>query len=307
MIGLLILLATGLLVLWVGTTLYVFWRLRHPPRWRRAMAITQGIPVELGDYGLHGDGVVFRFARGTETPGWIIKGGRPDRPAVVITHGFGDSRFGSMMFSMVYAPHASAVVVYDLAAHGDSTDHKLGFALRETDDLAEIIAQLPDEVKQRGLVLAGYSMGGTVSVRASLLPSVRGWVRGLVLDGPYCLWWQPMYGMLQVMGYPANSIVFLARVLRPLLCPGVTEIDNARDVARLDVPVLVMHGDDDGVCPVEAGRELAEAAKYGRLEVFEGGGHLDLAAVNPERYHAVLESFFMSFDEESAVAVRVAD
>jgi pimeloyl-ACP methyl ester carboxylesterase len=307
MMGLLTLLGVALGMLWLGTTLYVFWRLRHPPRWRRAMALAQDLPVEPEDYGLEGEAVVFRFGRGTQTPGWILKGSCPDRPAVVITHGFGDSRFGSMAFATMYVAHASAVVVYDLAAHGDSTDHRLGFALREAADLGEIVGQLPESVKARGLVLAGFSMGGTVSMRASLRSEVRGWVRGLILDGPYRLWWHPVDGMLRVMGYPAGAIVFLARVLRPVFCPGVTDIDNARDAARLDVPVLVMHGSEDGVCPLSAAQEVASSAKRGRLEVFEGGGHLDLAAVDARRYDEVLEQYFMTLDEESAIATGVPD
>ena len=42
-------------------------------------------------------------------------------------------------------------------------------------------------------------------------------------------------------------------------------------------PLLVVHGDEDGVIPIASGRALFEAANEPkRFEVIEGGGHTDL-------------------------------
>lgn len=50
--------------------------------------------------------------------------------------------------------------------------------------------------------------------------------------------------------------------------------DFTEDLAKIDVPTLVIHGDDDKIVPFEAtGRRAAALIAGSRLEVIEGGSH----------------------------------
>ena len=63
------------------------------------------------------------------------------------------------------------------------------------------------------------------------------------------------------------------------------------DVLRsLDVPVLVCVGTEDELTSVEEARALAAEAVRGRLEVFEGAGHI-LSLDQPKRFRRVLDEF----------------
>ncbi|MFC7212864.1 alpha/beta fold hydrolase [Saliphagus sp. GCM10025334] len=55
---------------------------------------------------------------------------------------------------------------------------------------------------------------------------------------------------------------------------GVAEFDVADEVSALDVPVVILHGSDDRVVPVENGRLLENLIPHARLEVCDGGHHL---------------------------------
>ena len=55
-------------------------------------------------------------------------------------------------------------------------------------------------------------------------------------------------------------------------------------------PLLVCVGDEDEIMSVDEGRQIADAALVGRLEVFEGAGHF-LTLDQPDRFNAVLEDF----------------
>ena len=55
---------------------------------------------------------------------------------------------------------------------------------------------------------------------------------------------------------------------------AVVGFDAESRVRGIRVPVLVLHGSDDRVVPVERGRELAAAIPGARLEVLAGSGHL---------------------------------
>ena len=50
--------------------------------------------------------------------------------------------------------------------------------------------------------------------------------------------------------------------------------DFRKDLARIDVPVLVVHGDADRICPLPiTGKRTHEAVKGSKLVVIEGGPH----------------------------------
>ena len=53
--------------------------------------------------------------------------------------------------------------------------------------------------------------------------------------------------------------------------------DNERNIRSVTAPVLILHGEQDGVIPVEMGRRVFHAANEPkRIEVFPQGTHDDL-------------------------------
>lgn len=54
------------------------------------------------------------------------------------------------------------------------------------------------------------------------------------------------------------------------------EFDRAEQAKGVTVPMLVLHGSGDLVCPLADGEAIAAACPNGRLVVIEGGGHVDL-------------------------------
>lgn len=69
-------------------------------------------------------------------------------------------------------------------------------------------------------------------------------------------------------------------------------LDIVDQLARIDVPTLVVVGERDPVTPVAASREIAEALPdgLGRLEILQGAGHFPWLDV-PETYWALLGAF----------------
>jgi non-heme chloroperoxidase len=70
-----------------------------------------------------------------------------------------------------------------------------------------------------------------------------------------------------------------------------SEVDYTDDLRAIDVPTLVIHGDDDQIVPIDAaGRRSAEIVKDATLKVYKGGPH-GLAQTEPERFNADVEAF----------------
>ncbi len=68
--------------------------------------------------------------------------------------------------------------------------------------------------------------------------------------------------------------------------------DSIGKIARLDMPVLILHGTDDRVVPVEMGRRLYEKAPSPKeLKLILGGEHNNSARVGGEEYLMTVRKF----------------
>ncbi len=116
-------------------------------------------------------------------------------------------------------------------------------------------ALLREGVAPRSIVAFGESLGSGIAVRLAAERKVA----GIVLDAPY------------------TSIVELAAATYPFLPVRALLIDRyetTKYIARVKVPLLILHGELDRVVPVAMGRELARLANEPkRLVTFPDGGH----------------------------------
>jgi uncharacterized protein len=113
-------------------------------------------------------------------------------------------------------------------------------------------------VAPQSIILYGESLGTGVAARIAVeRPS-----GGLVLEAPY------------------TSIVKVAAKAYPYLMVGTLLSDRYETdkvIKQVRVPVLILHGERDGVIPVAMGRELARLANEPKqLATFPSAGHSDV-------------------------------
>ena len=85
------------------------------------------------------------------------------------------------------------------------------------------------------------------------------------------------------------------------------ELDYTEDARGIDVPTLVIHGDDDQIVPIDAGgRRAAEIIPGARLIVYPGGCH-GVALVEPDRVNADLLAFLNEPVSAASPAQKVAE
>ena len=71
-----------------------------------------------------------------------------------------------------------------------------------------------------------------------------------------------------------------------------SETDFTEDLKKIDIPVLVMHGDDDQIVPIgAAGLKSSKILKHATLKVYPGFPH-GMATTHPDQINADLLSFF---------------
>lgn len=291
MLGLLSLLGIGLAIVFFEGVRRTRRVLIAPPRRTYSWALARG---RAGDPGELVNARPFRswtFAsRGLTFPVWEIDGEDASGPVVVITHGWGDSRVTMLTRVEAFAPAASRIILWDLAGHGEAPGLST-LGVRESEDLEALLAALP---RGAPVVLYGFSLGAGVSLRAAAErggvgggggaggEGGEGTIAGVVAEAPYRLASTPARNVLRQAGMPYRwnlppAVWLIGRGLRGADKGGLTDpiFDRQAIAARLTVPLMVLHGDADAVCPLEDGAAIAHAGR-GELVVIPGGDHLSL-------------------------------
>jgi uncharacterized protein len=279
--GLLILLALGLFLLWAGIVGYTLWLLTHPPRRTYASAVARGRPGDPGELEgepRHWETWTFR-TRGHDVGVWDIRGGNAAGPVIVMVHGWGDSRIGALARVPYLAPLASRLVLWDLPGQGESPGMcRLGTA--EVDDLLALLGELGVDVLP---VVYGWSLGAGVALAAAARQPER--ISAVVAESPYRFAGTPARNVLEARGLPWRMTLPVAIAILNLRFRGGLsrrDFDRARQAAEARCPILVVHGDCDEVSPIADGRAIAAAAAArGRMAAIACGRHNDLWT-NPE-------------------------
>lgn len=124
------------------------------------------------------------------------------------------------------------------------------------------------------VVAVGSSAGGAVALEVA--------ARGAPVDAVACLAAPAEWG-----AFAAGSADGIARITEDAGMPVAPEahvspeqwagefdrVTAERSIARVDVPVVIVHGTDDDVVPVEHARRLAAAHPGAELEVLPGAPH----------------------------------
>ena len=134
----------------------------------------------------------------------------------------------------------------------------------------------------RGLLLAGSRAGADSWERRRQRDEVIDALREHGVEGWYEESGNPAPRDV-VLAQPADDLVNAMEVLRDR--PGASDV-----IALFHGPFLLAVGSRDELLSVDEAKRIVELAPDGRLEVFEGAGHL-LSLEQPERFNDVLLEF----------------
>ena len=289
--GLVILFGAALCVIWFTGAWMLVHSMMHPSRKTFGVVVARGGVTEPSELKLLAEEVIFTFTDECTSPGWIIEGAKLDGPTLVLTHGWTNSRYGSLYKAARMAQWASRVVVYDMRGHGENTAKVCTVGQHEPGDLCCImdqVQQTPDET----FILVGSSMGAGITLHAAINDQPHhNRVIGVILDGPYRYAMQPVASHLRLKRIPPEPFCMLANAMLRIMFWNFTKYDRAIQASQLKCPLLVLHGSDDPICPSSAGRSIAEAATNGTYIEIAGGEYGGLPLVDEVAYHDAIEQF----------------
>ncbi len=185
-----------------------------------------------------------------------------------------------------YLPQASPlgfnVFIFDYRGYGQSE----GSARRRADLIADTHAALDalllrDDVDPRRIGMYGQSLGGSIALNAM---ADRDEIRAAVIESAFTSWREIA---ANVLGGDAPGPI--SRFLTWVFIGDRSRPIDA--IARIDRPILILHGDADSIIPISHGRRLALAAKNAELVELSGGEHNTLRDSHPQIEERVIEFF----------------
>jgi fermentation-respiration switch protein FrsA (DUF1100 family) len=231
------------------------------------------------------DEVQFRAPDGTLICGWLARGERPEGPAVIIAHGHGASRHGSLAHAQLLYPRYT-VLMPDLRAHGGSAGRYTSIGYHERLDLIGSASYLR-ELGYGPIGVLGISMGGAAAILAAAdSPEID----AVIADSSFAYLWRAVQRSARHRGYPrpiAAPLAYLACHTAALRLRYRRAFgDPVRAVAAMAPrPLLIIHGADDDLISVESAYQLYTAAGQGReLWILPKTGHARALEAAPEQY-----------------------
>lgn len=229
-------------------------------------------------FGLHFAPQRIATARGRQLHGWwIVPAGAAAGPAVVVMHGWGGNAAMMLPLAQPLRDAGFAALFIDARCHGASDDDSFASLPRFAEDLEHALDWLAGrpEVDPARIGLIGHSVGaGAALLAASRRPETAAVVSIAAFAHPAAM----MRRWLATKHVPAQVASYILDYVQQVIGHRFDDIAPAATIARVRCPVLLVHGADDEVVPLDEARQIFAARGHDGVELLTIAGSHDAFA-----------------------------
>ncbi|NDJ62214.1 MAG: alpha/beta hydrolase [Chloroflexi bacterium] len=203
---------------------------------------------------------------------------KPEAPVILFFHGNGEVAADYSTVAPLYHNIGVSLLVVDYRGYGWSTGFPLVSALLT--DAEKIAAALPqilgDAPADKPVYVMGRSLGSAPAIHLAYTYPER--FRGLIIDSGFA----ETPSLFKRLGIDTTGLNI-----------DESPIGNARKIASIDLPLLIIHGERDLLLPLSNAQQLFDAAPstQKRLLVIRGAGHNNLLVYGSGDYFLALAGF----------------
>lgn len=215
-------------------------------------------------------------------------------PLTIFFHGYRSSsiRDGNGAFLLSKARGYNVLMV-DQRAHGKSEGRVMTFGIKERFDCLQWIFYAREWFgKNTPILLMGLSMGAATVLMAAgeELPEN---VRCVIADCPFSSPKEIIQTVMRKRGYPVGIFYPMTRFAAAAFGGfGLEETAVVEAVKKSQVPILVIHGEDDHFVPCDMGKACFEACvSEKQLFTVKGAGHGQCFCVDEQGYGETVNNF----------------
>jgi dipeptidyl aminopeptidase/acylaminoacyl peptidase len=235
--------------------------------------------------------VTITTSDGVRLNAWWLSPPESNGRGVIVCHGVADSAFGALGYALLFLNHGYSVLVPESRGHGES----LGFVTYGVLESGDIVRWL-SWIKGNGVSDVfgfGESLGGAILIQ-SLAQGAP--FRAVVAECPYSSFEAVAdERVARVIPAPLASLLVKEGIAYVYIRYGVNLFHARPDVAiaRVQVPILLIHGQADNETSPENSIRLAQVnPAFTTLWLVPGAKHTGAYAENPKAFEArVLQRF----------------
>lgn len=228
------------------------------------------------DLDLQANDVEFATVDGARLRGWFLHPDGADdggaHPVVVVMHGWGSASEDLLPAAPPVVGAGLSMLFVDARGHGRSDTAEFMSMPRFAEDIRAAIAWLRErpDVDPARIALVGHSVGaGAALLVASHDPRIAAVVSIASMAHP-----REMIGR-SFRGYRAPRMLVRAalRTIERTIGYAFDDFAPLNTIARVDAPVLVLHGLDDRTVPAGDAERLVSSAPSATLRLVPGADH----------------------------------
>lgn len=243
------------------------------------------------DMGLTYQDVTLTTADGLKLVAWHIPGQKP--AAIIVVHGVDANRATVLPQAAMLAQAGFHVLLFDLRGHGQSEGSQLTYGYHEALDVQAALDFLLAQPDIEWVGAMGLSLGGAVVTRAAAIDPR---LQAIVIESSFSSLTEAVNDAFESRSiFPrwpfAPLLIALAEAKVGL---NIDLVDSARDLSTLSPrPVLIIHGVNDALLPVDHARRMFQAARPPKeLWLVDHLTHASPMSDYPDEYRNRVVDFF---------------
>lgn len=194
--------------------------------------------------------------------------------AVICVHGYRGTGVKDMAaIAPVFLGNGYNVLLVDNRAHGDSEGSIIGFGITDRFDVLAWIDKITEVLPLAAVYLYGVSMGASsVIMAAEFAPLV---VKGIIADCGFTTPYEQFTHLFRTVAhFPPFFIMPILRAFAKKYAGfDIKSVDTREILSKTDLPVLLLHGENDTFVPPYMSEQNAAAAKNAELIIIKSAKH----------------------------------
>ena len=232
---------------------------------------------------------------------------------VILSHGYtGNSKQLSDFAKFYYEEFGFSVLMPDARAHGASEGRYIGFGGPDRLDYLRWIEWARERRPKARIVLHGISMGGaTVMMTAGESQSLPPEVRAVIDDCGYSSMEEELRHQMKLRYHFVidSFIKATSRVCHNKAGYSFEEVSCVDQLRKSRLPILIIHGEEDGFVPFSMAKFLFDAAPpadqvWKEFYPVPGADHGGAYSANPEMYKNRIAQFLKKALNEDTLVGR---
>lgn len=213
---------------------------------------------------------------------------------VLLFHGYRSSAARDFSCAVeMYSKMGFNILLCDQRSHGRSEGKLITFGVKESRDVLSWVEFVTAQYSPEKIVLGGMSMGAT-TVLLSLSQQLPDTVKAVVAD---CGFTSPVdiIKMVAKKSFRINASFFIPFLNLACLIIGhfsITKANTVDSVKQSNIPVLLIHGENDGFVPCEMSKQTYEGSDgKAQLLLVKGADHGLSFLVDEQQVLSGIEEF----------------